>query len=161
MKVRKKGVVGVVGLGIMGGAFAENLVAAGWRVIGYRYRSGSPAGAGPKRRRDRRGRGGGGARCAGDHSQSAETRGACGDCRGHRRLRCFAPHRDRGFDLRARRQTGGRSGAPQGRPRAARLSGERHRHAGEAQGYCDLCVGRRRRDQAAASAVRRLFPRGA
>ena len=30
-----KGVVGVVGLGIMGGSFAQNLVAAGWRVIGY------------------------------------------------------------------------------------------------------------------------------
>ena len=27
-------VIGVVGLGIMGGAFARNLVAAGWRVIG-------------------------------------------------------------------------------------------------------------------------------
>jgi putative dehydrogenase len=35
MKVRKKGAVGVVGLGIMGGAFAENLAAGGWRVIGY------------------------------------------------------------------------------------------------------------------------------
>ena len=32
---RNKGTVGVVGLGIMGGAFAENLVAAGWRVVGY------------------------------------------------------------------------------------------------------------------------------
>jgi L-threonate 2-dehydrogenase len=32
---RKKGVVGVIGLGIMGGAFAQNLVAAGWRVVGY------------------------------------------------------------------------------------------------------------------------------
>ena len=31
----KKGVVGVVGLGIMGGAFAENLRAAGWQVVGY------------------------------------------------------------------------------------------------------------------------------
>src|ERR1700688_4575656 len=31
----KKGAVGVVGLGIMGGAFAQNLVAAGWRVIGF------------------------------------------------------------------------------------------------------------------------------
>jgi L-threonate 2-dehydrogenase len=31
----KKGVVGVIGLGIMGGAFAQNLTAAGWRVIGY------------------------------------------------------------------------------------------------------------------------------
>ena len=30
-----KGKVGVVGLGIMGGAFAKNLVAAGWRVVGY------------------------------------------------------------------------------------------------------------------------------
>ena len=28
-------VVGIVGLGIMGGAFAKNLVAAGWRVVGY------------------------------------------------------------------------------------------------------------------------------
>src|ERR1700691_2671695 len=31
----RKGTVGVIGLGIMGGAFTENLVAAGWRVIGY------------------------------------------------------------------------------------------------------------------------------
>ncbi|HEU5019446.1 MAG TPA: NAD(P)-dependent oxidoreductase [Pseudolabrys sp.] len=32
---RKKGTVGVIGLGIMGGAFAKNLTAAGWRVVGY------------------------------------------------------------------------------------------------------------------------------
>jgi 3-hydroxyisobutyrate dehydrogenase-like beta-hydroxyacid dehydrogenase len=32
---RGKGSVGVVGLGIMGGAFARNLVEAGWRVVGY------------------------------------------------------------------------------------------------------------------------------
>ncbi len=32
---RTKGTVGVIGLGIMGGAFARNLVAAGWRVVGY------------------------------------------------------------------------------------------------------------------------------
>ncbi|MGH6725938.1 MAG: NAD(P)-dependent oxidoreductase [Pseudolabrys sp.] len=31
----KKGTIGVIGLGIMGAAFAENLAAAGWRVIGY------------------------------------------------------------------------------------------------------------------------------
>jgi L-threonate 2-dehydrogenase len=30
-----KGAVGIVGLGIMGGAIARNLVAAGWTVIGY------------------------------------------------------------------------------------------------------------------------------
>jgi putative dehydrogenase len=32
---KKNGTVGVVGLGIMGGAFAKNLAAGGWRVIGY------------------------------------------------------------------------------------------------------------------------------
>jgi 3-hydroxyisobutyrate dehydrogenase-like beta-hydroxyacid dehydrogenase len=31
----QKGAVGIVGLGIMGGSFAQNLVAAGWRVIGF------------------------------------------------------------------------------------------------------------------------------
>jgi L-threonate 2-dehydrogenase len=35
MAAKAKGIVGIVGLGIMGGAFAQNLVAAGWRVIGY------------------------------------------------------------------------------------------------------------------------------
>ena len=36
MAVRSsKGTVGVIGLGIMGGAFAKNLAAAGWRVVGY------------------------------------------------------------------------------------------------------------------------------
>jgi 3-hydroxyisobutyrate dehydrogenase-like beta-hydroxyacid dehydrogenase len=32
---RTKGTVGVIGLGIMGGSFARNLAAAGWRVIGH------------------------------------------------------------------------------------------------------------------------------
>jgi L-threonate 2-dehydrogenase len=32
---RTKGAVGIVGLGIMGGAFAKNLATAGWRVVGY------------------------------------------------------------------------------------------------------------------------------
>lgn len=32
---RGKQIVGIVGLGVMGGAFAQNLVAAGFRVIGY------------------------------------------------------------------------------------------------------------------------------
>ena len=32
---KAKGTVGIVGLGIMGGAFAKNLAAAGWDVIGY------------------------------------------------------------------------------------------------------------------------------
>ncbi|MGE0563058.1 MAG: NAD(P)-dependent oxidoreductase [Pseudolabrys sp.] len=32
---RAKGTVGVIGLGIMGGSFAKNLAARGWRVIGF------------------------------------------------------------------------------------------------------------------------------
>ena len=35
MASAKKGTVGIIGLGIMGGAFAQNLTASGWRVIGY------------------------------------------------------------------------------------------------------------------------------
>ena len=35
MAQKTKGTVGVIGLGIMGGSFAKNLAAAGWRVIGY------------------------------------------------------------------------------------------------------------------------------
>jgi putative dehydrogenase len=35
MAARTKGTVGIVGLGIMGGAFARNLTKSGWRVIGY------------------------------------------------------------------------------------------------------------------------------
>jgi L-threonate 2-dehydrogenase len=35
MAAGKSGAVGIIGLGIMGGAFAQNLLAAGWRVVGY------------------------------------------------------------------------------------------------------------------------------
>ena len=39
-----KQTVGIVGLGIMGGAFARNLVASGFRVIGFDV---DPAGGAP------------------------------------------------------------------------------------------------------------------
>jgi 3-hydroxyisobutyrate dehydrogenase-like beta-hydroxyacid dehydrogenase len=32
---KERGPIGIIGLGIMGGAFARNLVASGWRVVGY------------------------------------------------------------------------------------------------------------------------------
>jgi L-threonate 2-dehydrogenase len=35
MQASAKGKVGVIGLGIMGGAIARNLTAAGWQVVGY------------------------------------------------------------------------------------------------------------------------------
>jgi L-threonate 2-dehydrogenase len=35
MASKTKGTVGIVGLGIMGGAFAQSLVGEGWRVVGY------------------------------------------------------------------------------------------------------------------------------
>ena len=35
MAGRRKGTVGVIGLGIMGGSFARNLAESGWRVLGY------------------------------------------------------------------------------------------------------------------------------
>jgi len=35
MAAPRKRAVGIVGLGIMGGSFARNLVAAGWRVVGF------------------------------------------------------------------------------------------------------------------------------
>jgi L-threonate 2-dehydrogenase len=34
-RAKTRGTVGVVGLGIMGGAFAKNLLAGGWRVVGH------------------------------------------------------------------------------------------------------------------------------
>jgi len=34
-KKKNKGTVGIIGLGIMGGAFAKNLAAAGWHVVGF------------------------------------------------------------------------------------------------------------------------------
>ena len=35
MAAKRQDVVGVIGLGIMGGAYATHLVGAGWRVIGF------------------------------------------------------------------------------------------------------------------------------
>ena len=51
---KTKGTVGVIGLGIMGGAFAKNLAKAGWRVVGYDISAARRREAAARRRRDRR-----------------------------------------------------------------------------------------------------------
>ena len=87
MAKKKKGAVGVVGLGIMGGAFAENLHTAGWRVIGYDIA--------PARRRALARMGVEIAADAGEVARQAPTiilslpkpGRACGDGRGHRRAK--------------------------------------------------------------------------
>ena len=53
MVLGKKGAVGIVGLGIMGGALAQNLVAAGWRVIGFDIAPQRRRAHGTRGRRDR------------------------------------------------------------------------------------------------------------
>ena len=45
MASAKQGTVGIIGLGIMGGAFAQNLTASGWHVIGYDVAADAAAGA--------------------------------------------------------------------------------------------------------------------
>ena len=54
-----KGQVGIIGLGIMGGAIAKNLSAAGWQVIGHDIDASALRRGEGRRRRDRgrRGRG--------------------------------------------------------------------------------------------------------
>ena len=139
-----KGKVGIVGLGIMGGAFAQNLVAAGWRVVGYDI---DPA----RRRTMARA----GVEIAPDTKTLAAevatiitslpkpaaldaTVAAIVDAAG-------APARDRRSQhLHDRGQAQGRARVAQGRPCDAGLPGERHRLAGARQGPRDLCERRHR-----------------
>ena len=128
---KNKGTVGVIGLGIMGGAFAKNLAAAGWRVIGYdisaaRRREAQRAGveiATQRRRRRRR---------SADHPhQPAQAAGPDGH-RARNRRRQAQAQADRGNEhLRNFRQGKSRARAAQGRPCDARLPGQRHRLAGQ------------------------------
>ncbi len=99
MAAAKNGLVGIVGLGIMGGAFAENLLAAGWHVVGYDIaaaRRRALARAGVEIVAD-----------AGDLARKAPVivlslpnpGRARRDCCRHRQGRRAAPRGDRSFDL--------------------------------------------------------------
>ena len=104
-------VVGVIGLGIMGGAMARNLKDAGWRVVGFdtdAARCAALAEAGIDDRDGCRRGGAGGAAAA---VQPAEAGRAGRDRRGDRRRRPAAPHRRRDQHLHARGQAGGRGRA--------------------------------------------------
>ena len=158
MTVRKRGVVGVVGLGIMGGAFAQHLRRRRLARHRLRHRRGAPPRAQARRCRDRRRCRRAGAGGADHHREPAQPRRARRDGSRHRQGRRAAPRGDRSVDLRARRQGSRRGGVAGGRPRPARLPGERHRRAGQDQGHRRLCLGRRRRDQAAHA---RYSPRSA
>ena len=155
MARRRKGTVGVVGLGIMGGAFARNLAAAGWRVDRPRHRSqGVPRGS-ARRRRDRQGHARPRRRGAGHHHQPAASERAARHGRGDRRREGQAARGGRGQHVHARRQAQRRARAAQGRPHHARLPDQRHRLAGQGEGHRRLCQRRSARDPQAQAGVRR------
>ena len=67
--------IGIIGLGIMGGAFARNLVAGGWKVIGYDIDAARNARSQGRRRRDRPQRRSGGRDGQRHHHQPAHAAG--------------------------------------------------------------------------------------
>ena len=156
---KTKGTVGVIGLGIMGGAFAKNLARAGWRVVGYdisaaRRREAARAGVeiASERRRCRR--------ASADHPhQPAQAAGADGRRARHRR-RQAAAQGDRGNEhLRDFRQGKSRSACS---PRPA-TSCSMRRSAAPARrpptrDLVFYASGDAARDQAAAADVRGFRP---
>ena len=129
-KKKNKGTVGIIGLGIMGGAFAKNLSRAGWRVVGYDISA--------ARRREAARAGVEIARNAVELAAkvpviltSLPKPQALIDNRARNRRRQIAAQGYRRDEhLRHRRQGKSRARARQGRPRHARHPGQRHRLAG-------------------------------
>ena len=155
---KRKGTVGVIGLGIMGGAFARNLAAAGYRVVGYDISATARRASQAHRRRDRRQRRRPCRQGAGHPHQPAQAAGAGRDRARHRRGQAAAQG-DRGDEhLHHRRQGKGRARAAPGRPRHARLPGQRHRLAGEKPRPRLLRQRRRPHHQAAQADVCGLRP---
>ena len=147
--------IGIIGLGIMGGAFAKNLVAAGWQVIGYDIDA---------------------ARCAEAKAAGVEIAAARGD--GRRSPSDIitslpnAPRRARRRPRRSPRagsqahvvieastlslddKIGLRGASWRGRPHVLDCPMSRHRRAGADERPRGLCQRRRRRRSSASS---RLF----
>ena len=93
LRQEDKGTVGVIGLGIMGGAFAQNLAAAGWRVIGYDISAARRREARPPASRSRTAPPTSPRKAPDHHHQPAETAGARRDRARHRRRQAAAPRR--------------------------------------------------------------------
>ena len=141
---KSKKTVGVIGLGIMGGSFSRNLVAAGWRVVGFDIDA-------AKRKELAKA----GVEIVGSAKAVAaaapiiitslpKPEALIGHREGNRRSKAAAPDHRRMLDLHDRGQGEGREDAPRRRPRHARLPGERHRLAGADRRPGDL---RQRRSQ--------------
>ena len=85
--------VGIIGLGIMGGAIARNLIERGWRVIGFDVNPERNAELAQAKVSDRRRRGSGDARCARHHDQPPYPRSRRESGAGDRRIRTIPANR--------------------------------------------------------------------
>ena len=127
---RTKGTVGVIGLGIMGGAFAKNLARAGWRVVGYDISAARRREAAARRRHNRQERRRRRRPRADRPHQPAQAAGA--DRHRAQDRRRQAPAKiDRGDEHLHDYGQGKSPRHPrQGRPCDARYAGQRHRRPG-------------------------------
>ena len=108
--------VGIIGLGIMGGAIGRNLIARGWHVIGFDIDAARRAELARGRRRHRRRHRRVGARRRNHPDQPAESGGRRGRGARDRRLRPTATDRSRTVNADHRRQARLRGDPERGRP---------------------------------------------
>ncbi len=155
-----QGTVGVVGLGIMGGAFARNLIADGWTVIGYDpdiTRSAEARAAGVELVHSARSAGRDRER---HHHQPADCARSARYRRSHRPHRRRPAHSRRGEHDCTRRQDEVPGDPGKSRAHCARLPGVWNRRAGRRQGPRRLRQRRQREHQAAGADVPRLHAQG-
>ena len=123
--------VGIIGLGIMGGAIARNLVERGWAVVGFDTE--------PARRSELElagvtivdGAGAVASRAHDDHDEPAQRR--CRQCRRHGNCRLWpaAAYRHRTQHADHSRQASFQGHSRTCRPHCARLSAQRNRRPGQ------------------------------
>ena len=144
-----KGQVGVIGLGIMGGAIAKNLAAAGWQVIGFDIDERALRGGEGRGRRDREDAAAVAAKATNILVSLPKPEALTATVDALVACEAAAPRDRRAFDLLDRRQDAGRGGAARGGSRDARLPALRHRRAGANRRPRRLCERRRAGDPGA------------